>query len=206
MLASIDCCGENKTSGGWRWSVHDWIMESITSGETSGSSTVFQYGSSTTITQQHSVHVDHMTVFVNPAKPMIVMAFPRYNTLLPYDMHFTNSILQASQYTLHGAARCASSDHPKVTFDACWRDAKGPSYMVTANVIFNLKNSNPWPTGNFYGPSISLSSVRFVNANSGMGGDYHLQPSSPYKKAGTDGKDLGADVDRVTAETNGVDN
>jgi hypothetical protein len=33
--------------------------------------------------------------------------------------------------------------------------------------------------------------VQFVNYD---GGNYQLQPSSPYKGAGTDGQDLGADV------------
>jgi hypothetical protein len=44
----------------------------------------------------------------------------------------------------------------------------------------------------------------FVNYNNGNGGDYHLAAGSPYKNAGTDGKDLGADVDAVLQYTNGV--
>jgi hypothetical protein len=44
----------------------------------------------------------------------------------------------------------------------------------------------------------------FVNFNNGNGGDYHLAARSPYKNAGTDGKDLGADVDAVLQYTNGV--
>jgi hypothetical protein len=47
--------------------------------------------------------------------------------------------------------------------------------------------------------------VRFVNYNGGNGGDYHLQPSSPYKHKGTDGRDLGADMDAITAATAGVE-
>jgi hypothetical protein len=47
--------------------------------------------------------------------------------------------------------------------------------------------------------------VQFVNYNGGNGGDYHLQPSSPYKGKGTDGKDLGADVDALRSATAGVE-
>jgi hypothetical protein len=34
--------------------------------------------------------------------------------------------------------------------------------------------------------------------------DYHLASSSPYRNAGTDGKDIGADIDGVLAATRGV--
>jgi hypothetical protein len=47
--------------------------------------------------------------------------------------------------------------------------------------------------------------VRFVNYNGGIGGDYHLQPSSPYKKKGTDGKDLGANVDAINSAVGGAE-
>ena len=33
------------------------------------------------------------------------------------------------------------------------------------------------------------------------GGDYHLAPWSPYKNMGTDGTDIGADIDAVNAAT-----
>ena len=36
------------------------------------------------------------------------------------------------------------------------------------------------------------------------GDDYHLVPGSPYKGAGTDGRDVGADIDAVMAATAGV--
>lgn len=46
--------------------------------------------------------------------------------------------------------------------------------------------------------------VEFVNYSNGNGGDYHLVPTSPLKNAGTDGKDIGADVNTVQAVTAGV--
>jgi hypothetical protein len=56
--------------------------------------------------------------------------------------------------------------------------------------------------------------VGFVNFNNGNGGDYRLckakePPSckgpSKYLKAGTDGKDLGADIDAIATATAGAD-
>jgi hypothetical protein len=45
----------------------------------------------------------------------------------------------------------------------------------------------------------------FVNWGNGLGNinanDYHLVPASPYKGQATDGKDLGADIDKVSLMT-----
>ncbi len=43
-----------------------------------------------------------------------------------------------------------------------------------------------------------------MNYKNGNGGDYHLQSASPFKKAGIDGKDLGADIDALDTEIAGV--
>ena len=52
---------------------------------------------------------------------------------------------------------------------------------------------------NFYPPN--LSDVGFVDL---AGGNYRLADVSPYKGAGTDGKDVGADIDDVEAATCGA--
>jgi hypothetical protein len=62
--------------------------------------------------------------------------------------------------------------------------------------------ASTWPAGNFL--PASDTTVQFVNYNNGNGGDYHLAVSSPYKNAGTDGKDPGADIDLVEAGIAGV--
>src|SRR5439155_7019993 len=53
-----------------------------------------------------------------------------------------------------------------------------------------------YPPDNFF--PASLTQVGFVNL---AAADYHLAPTSPYKNAGTDGKDLGADIDAVNSAT-----
>ena len=65
-----------------------------------------------------------------------------------------------------------------------------------------IAGTGAWPAGNFF--PASPAAVRFVDYNNGNGGNYTLLNTSPYHNAGTDGKDLGADVSAVTARTSGV--
>jgi hypothetical protein len=71
-------------------------------------------------------------------------------------------------------------------------------------IALNQTNYPPtkWPGGNYF-PS-SASAVQFVNFNNGNGGDYHLLSTSPYKNAGSDGKDLGADINAIQSAIGGV--
>jgi len=49
------------------------------------------------------------------------------------------------------------------------------------------------------------SSVGVVAYDNGNGGNYQLQSNSPYKNAGNDGKDLGADIVGLNAALQGVE-
>ena len=64
-----------------------------------------------------------------------------------------------------------------------------------------LQGGDPskYPPNNFF--PATMNDVGFVNFS---GGDYHLAASSPYKNAGTDGKDVGADIDSVNSATAGA--
>jgi hypothetical protein len=67
------------------------------------------------------------------------------------------------------------------------------SYVLTKNAIIGTNDTSSYPAGNYF-PS-DVVAVKFVDyAN----GDYRLAASSPYKNAGTDGKDLGADLTGVS--------
>jgi hypothetical protein len=121
------------------------------------------------------------------------------------DFVFTNSIVNAGRYPVWstgggGSPDCAIHDSPLITFNACFSP-----YTFASNAIIAPAGYTPakWPSGNFF--PADAAAVGFANYNGGNGGDYRLQPSSPYKGAGTDGKDLGADVDAVMAATAGVE-
>ncbi len=66
-----------------------------------------------------------------------------------------------------------------------------PDGIFRRNVIAGAE-ARSYPADNFY--PASLSRVGFL----GLGaGNYRLSPSSPYKNAGTDGRDLGCDFDAL---------
>jgi hypothetical protein len=98
------------------------------------------------------------------------------------------------------APNCASADVPITTLNACFT-----SYTFAANAIIATPPGFPsskWPARNFFP---AAAAVQFTNYEGGNSGNYHLQPSSPYKGLGTDGKDLGADMDAVESATAGVE-
>ncbi len=80
--------------------------------------------------------------------------------------------------------------------------------IVTDNMFIdnldNLSLAGPssYPPGNLF-PQIDPNAL-FVNYNGGSGGDYHLAANSPYLGAGTDGNDLGANIDTLDSATGNV--
>jgi hypothetical protein len=73
-----------------------------------------------------------------------------------------------------------------------------PGYVYRRNVQPD-GNASAYPPDNFF--PATLGSVGFVDL---AGGDYRLAVTSPYRNAGTDGKDIGADVGAVNTATAGV--
>lgn len=74
-----------------------------------------------------------------------------------------------------------------------------PGYDFRRNVILNTVNQHP--ADNFT-PS-SIGTVQFALYNNGLNGNYRLLSSSPYKNGGTDGRDIGANIDAVESATAG---
>jgi hypothetical protein len=66
-----------------------------------------------------------------------------------------------------------------------------PGYSFRNNVVMGAETSQ-YPPGNFF-PG-SLSALGLVNPG---GGNYRLSDTSRYKRAGTNGKDIGADFDQL---------
>jgi len=68
-----------------------------------------------------------------------------------------------------------------------------PGYTFVKNI---LVGGNPvsYPPDNFF--PATLADVRFVDL---AGGNYRLRSDSPYRNAGTDGKDIGVDFDALEA-------
>ena len=94
----------------------------------------------------------------------------------------------------------------------------GCSGLLGINVLSNCAPGYVWSTNVILGSTSSLvnpSAVGFANYNNGNGGDYRLcqgpgvpastcTAASPYVNAGSDGRDLGADIGTVKTMTAGV--
>ena len=71
-----------------------------------------------------------------------------------------------------------------------------PGYLETNNVMTNGGVASIYPGSNWF-PS-TQAGVGFVNL---AGGDYHIASSSTYSGKGYDGRDVGADIDKVNTLT-----
>ena len=95
----------------------------------------------------------------------------------------------------------------------------GDSWVLTHNVIVQTNDKPKFP-GDPYPKTPRCGALKtcqqffpkdwkavkftnFVDGN-GSGSDYRLAPTSPYRKAGSDGKDIGADIDAINSATQGV--
>jgi len=92
---------------------------------------------------------------------------------------FQNNIVVHGTYGFIGTGT-ANANTTLNTFYTNWR--------FTNNAIIGGSASSH-PTGNYF--PTDISAVAFSNV---LAGDFRLSALSPYKKAGTDGKDLGADL------------
>ena len=186
---------------GGRYSLHDLVFDDI-DGTTYDGFGVFLLLMANT-PKLHDVKIDHVTalpprVFINVGSKQEKFA----------NFVFTNNIVDTGQRgvtsTGGGPANCAFHPDPSNLLKNCFE-----SVTFTHNAIIG---GSGWPAGNFYPKD--QETVGFVRSNNGKNGDYHLchaknEPASckapsRYLHAGTDGKDLGADMDAIDAATKGV--
>jgi len=195
-------------TAGERYSIHDLAFEDI-DGETYKG-----FGAFALVVSQgpplRDVKIDHITAF--PPRVALNIGADR-NKMQPSNFTFTNSILSATARevtsTGGGERNCAfGADRigPEGVLKNCFS-----SVTFSHNAIINPNKQ--WPRENSFPKN--ENAVGFVNYNHGKDGDYHLckdnglSPScakaSPYAHAGTDGRDLGADIDAVEAAVKGVE-
>jgi hypothetical protein len=125
--------------------------------------------------------IDHNTI-INTATPpvsstsdlMMAESTPKANNFT-----FTNNLTTQTAYGFFGSGVGSGTAALNADFSN-WSFAK--------NVIVNA-NAASYPANNFF--PTSLSAVQFANYSAG---DYTLAAGSPYKSAGTDGLDIGANL------------
>ena len=182
---------------GERYSIHDLVIDDMDGKKYNGAGMFLQFSVTAGAPLLQNVSIDHVTAF--PSAMMLNIGHMAAARGPMKNFVFTNNILSVGTYpvwsTGGGSGNCAFFDKPLTTFNACFS-----AYTFASNALIGNAPAFPpslWPAKNFF-PS-TPKDVRFVNYNGGNGGDYHLQPSSPYKHKGTDGKDLGADLDAINA-------
>jgi hypothetical protein len=185
---------------GQRYSFHDLIIEDINPVKYKGSGHLAEIMSVLGTALLRNVSINHVTAF--PPLGAFIIG-DTTGTKIP-NLTVNNNLITAGPYpvwsTGGGTENCAYYNEPITTFNDCFSP-----YSFSHNAMIASPSSYPasrWPSGNFF--PLTASSVQFVNYNGGNGGDYHLLASSPYKNAGTDGKDLGADVSALNAAIAGV--
>ena len=189
---------------GQRYSVHDITIDDMDAKKYDGGGEFAQVSMGLGAPVLRNVSITHITAF--PAKLLFIIGAQSLSSERMQNFTFTNSIVNAGIYPVWstgtgGPANCAARNFPSTTFDTCFN-----GYAFAGNAIIAtpaLANEGSWPKGNFF-PS-SPAAVKFVDYHGGNGGDYRLQSSSRYKRAGTDGKDIGADVDAINSAIAGVE-
>lgn len=188
------------SQGGWNESIHDVVIDDIDRHTYSGGGYILQEGNGDPTLALHDVMVNHVTAVGPNVGAMAVIG---NNLTNPMMNHFTwtNSIFVAGQSGIlssgGGSPNCAfhsDGEQSLGILNACF-----DQYVYSDNAVIGA--TGRWPAGN-YAPA--ASAVQFVNYNNGSGGNYQLQSSSPYKNAGLDGKDLGADIGTLSATIAGV--
>ena len=143
--------------------------------------------------------IDHNTVASDTVS--VIIETP----MMTQNFQYTNNLALYGYYGIFGSG---------AGIGTAALDMYMENYLVHNNV-FVLNRYNPadyysspeyissrFPSGNLF--PISIADVDFTNYNNGMGGDYTLRSSSPYKNLGTDGKDIGADIAAVVFATRGA--
>jgi uncharacterized protein (TIGR03437 family) len=95
---------------------------------------------------------------------------------------FRNNLLSHNEYGVKGDSKAPGNETINTYF---------PGSVFKKNVMVGGPSS-VYPPDNFFPPS--FDQVGFVNR---AGGNYRLAPTSQYKNAGTDGKDIGCDFDAL---------
>jgi uncharacterized repeat protein (TIGR01451 family) len=123
------------------------------------------------------VKVNHNTVFHTSH---IIVAEGRTHTGFVY----TNNISRHNSYGVFGTGAGTGISTLNSYF---------PGYVFARSLMADGP-PNLYPPGNFFPPALEY--VGFIDLS---GGNYRLAAGSPYKGAGTDGRDIGADIDQLQA-------
>ena len=186
------------------FSIHDDLFDDISPAYANGDTSLV-IGSAVQLsdcggcTPLDGININHVTMLFQ--SPTFFMILGGSTSRSIQNVKFTNNIVTAKPgLVVTGTGSPAPCGFYGDTVSARIRSCIS-SYSFSNNVLPGATGT--WPTGNYY--PTQTASLQFVDYNGGSGGDYHLLPSSPYKGAGSDGEDLGANIDAINQAIAGVD-
>jgi hypothetical protein len=134
-----------------------------------------------------AITFDHNTIVSNDTIVLSLYGGPAGNRTPITNFAYTNNMSEHSTYGILGAEMAPGTN--SIT-------AYLPAATISRNVLAG-GTASQYPTTNYF-PTVSAWRAGFVNF---AGGDYRLTTSSPYRNVATDGRDLGADIASMTAQT-----
>jgi hypothetical protein len=164
--------------------VRDNLFEDIDRNRWGAQGTLF-----TVANQSESVAIEHNTAFTGLGD-MVLWGHPAPNPNFVYRHNVTAGYFIAGE------------DGP--TYGQKAFDRHFPKGVFAENVLVGDQDMDWWLGNEGFPPSYYLHSLNEVGFVDLAGGNYRLAGSSPYKNGGSDGLDLGADIDAIEAATAGV--
>jgi hypothetical protein len=216
-LTSPSNSNEKYASGNNSFSIHDDVFDDLNYPGCSQCGNVYTnaiFGGTNTNVPPPSdvlqnVTINHITEVISGSATGLfslggtTAAFPPQESNIVIENSIFNAGTTGFKNPGGGTANCevVSSGAPQAIFDNCWTPYTFAGNVVVGGSLLPLKNLT-WPASTFL--PTSASQVGFVNLNGGVGGDYHLDSTSPYKGAGIDGQDIGANIDLLNSYTSGA--
>ena len=202
QIANIPETGGAVSTAGERYSIHDVVIDDI-DGKKYGGFGAFMVMISNQPTLK-DVQIDHVTAL----SPRVFLNLGIKQTHMQH-LVFTNNLIGANEREITstggGPENCVfqpDQQGPAGVLKNCF-----DSSTFTNNAI--ISGSGGWPAGNF--TPRNVEAVGFVREGIGLEALRLCQAKtasckgpSKYVNAGTDHKDLGADIDSVTSATKGV--
>lgn len=188
---------------GGRFSIHDVVIDDVNR-KYVGPGTLLQISNHWPKNPLNTITINHITAF--PAEDSHLISMGDINSAPPmYGFVFTNNIVMTGAYPVWnmggGDTSCAYGRTPVEKISSCFK-----TYQFSNNALVAAPAATPpsaWPSGNFF--PTTADAVDFTQYKPGGGGNYQLQSKSPFKGAGTDGRDLGADIAGLQAAIAGVE-
>jgi hypothetical protein len=156
--------------------VHDNLFYDISKAAWGGSGLFLQIGE-----QPRNLVVDHNTIDSDGSSIVAVYGGTVQDPHEVYGFKYTNNLSRHNSYGVFGAGMSYGLGSITAYF---------PDVVFERNLLSGGSPSR-YPPNNFFSPSFDSQFVDRANA------DYHLIASSPFKGAGTDGKDLGVDLSQL---------